>query len=247
MKETNMNDKLGNFSPRKFALDPAKLGLMNKINWQKYIKPENTAFIMVDMQKDAIGPEDSSTYKFGATPMWKAIDGLNNTFKLIKAARKHNMKVYWVRAGFYGIGVDIPSNSPQADSLAMLQKEFPGALSRNGWPFEILDELKPIMEPQDIVVEKTGSSAFVGTSLQQYLTLAGIKHIIICGFFTDACIEGTARSGFDWGYHPLIVADACATATWENQYHSLYHLSNIFATITLTNEIISVLEKNSPK
>ena len=112
MKETNMNDKLGNFSSHKFALDPAKLGILNKINWQKYIKPENTAFIMVDMQKGCIYLKTLTISKIGvtkgATPMWKALDGLNNTLKLVKAARKHNMKVDWVSGGTDGIGIDIP-------------------------------------------------------------------------------------------------------------------------------------------
>lgn len=247
MKDTNPNqDMRGNLPNHKFALDPEKLGIMNKINWQKYVKPDNTAFIMVDIQKGVVTPNGTGL-KFGGYPMWVALGALKKTLKLIKTARRYGMKVYWVRGGYYGIGKDIPANSPQGERLSMLQAECPGALTRNGWDYGIIDELQAKIEPQDIIIDKSGSSSFTGTDLQQYLVLGGIKNIIICGCTTDICVEGTARSGSDLGYFSLIVADASVSNTWEDQYHTLYHLSNVIATITTTAEIINVLDRNSSK
>lgn len=247
MKGENANGlQLGNLADRKFKLDPKKLGLMNKINWQKYIKPDNTAFIMVDMQKDILAP-DGTCSKFGGYPMWEAIGALANTKKLVKAARKYKMKIYWIRGGYYGLGKDIPPDSPLGERMALLQAESPGALIRTNWDYEIIDELQDVIEPQDIIMDKSGSSSFIGTDLQQCLVREGIKNIIICGCMTDVCVDTTARSGSDLGYLSLVVADACVSNTWENQYNTLYHLSNIYATITITDEIIKVLKKNNLK
>ena len=229
-------------SSDKIILDPVKLGKMNKIKWQQYVDSQTTALIMVDMQNDALPTKDSPVYGFGATPMWEALDGFNNVRKLVKAARKHNIKIFWIRCGFRGIGKDITPNTPQAEFYTMLQTEFPGALSREGWEYEIVDDIKQLVEPQDIIIDKIASSSFVGTDLQNVLVSAGIKTLLICGCITDACVESTARSGYDLGYHSLLVADLCVCPSWERQYRALYHLSNVYATITTTDEIVSVLD-----
>ena len=243
MKENHPEKNMAALPYHKFELDPRKLGMMNKINWQKYLHPESTALVMVDMQNDALPVVDSSAYSFGATPMWEALDGFNNVRKLVKAARKRGIKIFWIRGGYSGIGKDIPPDTPQAESLALLQAEYPGALSRNTPEFEIVDDIKRLIEPQDIIIDKRTSSSFVGTDLQNILVSAGIKSLLVCGLFTDACVEGTVRSGSDLGYHCLLVADACACTNWDDQYYTCYHLSNIFATITKTDEIVELVEK----
>lgn len=227
-----------------FALNPEKLGWMNKINWQKYVKPENTAFVMVDHDNAALSP-DGILFKIGANPMWEALGALENTLKLVKTARKHNMKIYWSRFGYHGIGKDIPADSPHGEWLAMFQAEFPEAFLRDTWGMDIFEELKAVMEPQDVIIDKCTFDGFLGTSLQRCLTLEGIKNIILCGIVTDNCVAGTARSAFDLGYYPLVVADATVCNTYDYQYHTLYWLSEMIATITMTDEIINVIDKNS--
>jgi nicotinamidase-related amidase len=231
--------------PHTFALDPEKLDAMNRVEWQKYVRPESTALIMVDMQNDALGPKGSPTYGFGATPMWEAVDGLNNLTRLIATARRHDMKVFWVRCGFEGIGKDISPRSARGEFYAMLQAEFPGALSRETWAFELADEIKALVEPQDVIIDKTASSSFVGTDLQQMLVMAGVRTLLIGGCITDACVEGTARTGFDLGYHSIVVADISVCPSWERQYRSLYHMSRVYATITMTDEIVNLIDRNA--
>lgn len=228
-----------------FMLDRGKLGNMNRINWQEYVKPETTAMIMVDMQNDALPPKGSPVYGFGATPMWEALSGLGNTKKLVETARAHGISIYWIRCGFSGVGKDIAPNTPKAEFYTLLQAQFPGALSRDTLEFEIADEIKALMEPHDVVIDKTASSSFVGTDLQQLLVMEGVKTLIICGFITDACVEGTARNGFDLGYHSVVVADASACPSWERHYRSLYLLSKVYATVAMTEELVGVLDRNA--
>ena len=247
MKDTKPNAAVrGSVPPHKIALDQEKLGMMNKINWQKYVRPENTAFVMVDLENWAMSPDGALSGR-GTLAMWEAIGALENTLKLVKAARKHKMKVYWVRLGYFGLGRDIPPDSPHGEWLAMFQANYPEGFVRGGWGWDIIDELKAVMEPQDILIDKTTFNGFIGTSLPQFLTAAGINNIIVSGIVTDNCVTGTVRSAFDMGYSPLVVADATVCNNWETQYHTLYWLSEMIATVVMADEIVDVLQVNSEK
>lgn len=255
MNETKANTAVQ--GSQKITLDPEKLGMMNKINWQKYVKPEDTAFVIVDLENWALSPDGALSGR-GTLGVWEAIGALENNLKLVKAARKHNMKVYWIRFGFFGLGRDIQPDSPFGEWLDMFQSGHPcgmdkgelpcgQAFERGGWGWEIIDEAKAVMEPQDIVINKTTMNGFVGTTLQQMLTAAGIKNIILSGIVTDNCVTGTARSAKDMGYYPMVVADATATHSLDEHYRELYWLSGMTATAVMTDEIIGVLDDNSVK
>jgi len=244
MNETKQNTAVKD--SHKITLDPEKLGMMNKVNWQKYVKPENTAFVMVDLENWALSPDGALSGR-GTLAVWEAIGALENTLKLVKAARKHKMKVYWIRFGYFGLDRDIPKDSPFGEWLAMFQSHYPEGFVRGGWGWDLIDQMKEVMEPQDILIEKTGMNGFIGTGLQQFLTAAGIKNMIVSGIVTDNCVTGTVRNAKDMGYYPMVVADASATHSLEEHYRELYWLSGMTATAVMTDEIIGVLEENSAK
>ena len=69
------------------------------------------------------------------------------------------------------------------------------------------------LEPRagDIVVAKDVNSGFVGTSLDIDLRRAGIRRLVVAGFFTNFCVETTVRMAGNMGYDVYLVEDACAT------------------------------------
>ena len=71
----------------------------------------------------------------------------------------------------------------------------------------------PGLEPieGDICVAKDVNSGFVGTSLALALRRAGIRRLIIAGFFTNVCVETTTRMAGNMGFDTYLVHDACAT------------------------------------
>jgi nicotinamidase-related amidase len=71
----------------------------------------------------------------------------------------------------------------------------------------------PGLEPRaaDIVVEKHVNSGFLGTSLDIDLRRAGIRRLVIAGYFTNFCVETTTRMAGNMGYDVYLVHDACAT------------------------------------
>ena len=73
----------------------------------------------------------------------------------------------------------------------------------------IADEVAPAAG--ETVIVKNYPSAFVGTELQKQLEATGIKDLVLAGFMTHMCVNSTARSAFNLGFRPTIVAATTAT------------------------------------
>ena len=71
---------------------------------------------------------------------------------------------------------------------------------------------------QDIVVEgKRTLDAFHCTNLDFLLRVNCVKNAAFCGFLTNVCVEGTARSAYDKGYKVFLLKDCCAAISAEEQ------------------------------
>ncbi len=90
------------------------------------------------------------------------------------------------------------------------------AFRKGTWGGEIIDELKPTSE--DIVIEgKRTLDAFHSSNLDFVLRVNCIKNVAFCGFLTNVCVEGTARSAYDKGYKVFLLKDCCAALSGEEQ------------------------------
>ena len=71
----------------------------------------------------------------------------------------------------------------------------------------------PGLEPLagETVLRKDVNSAFVGTPLEIELRRRRIDRIVVVGFFTNFCIETTARMANNLGFDTYVGHDACAT------------------------------------
>ena len=61
----------------------------------------------------------------------------------------------------------------------------------------------------EIVLSKTSSNPFVSTNIDYLLRNLGVQNLIVCGLFTDQCVESAVRSACDLGYRVCLVEDAC--------------------------------------
>ena len=84
---------------------------------------------------------------------------------------------------------------------------------RPGQPgVEIKDEVRPLAgEP---VVQKSVSSAFIGTTLEANLRRRGVTTLVVVGMQTNMCVSTTARMAGNLGFTTYVVSDA--TATFDN-------------------------------
>ncbi|WMJ74481.1 isochorismatase family cysteine hydrolase [Cytophagaceae bacterium ABcell3] len=114
---------------------------------------------------------------------------------------------------------------------------------------EFLPEIAPIED--EIVINKTASGVFSSTNLHYVLTNMGITELVVCGVYTNECVETTVRDACDLGYLVSLVDDACTTVTPELHNASLTTLRNRYAEITSTEEtikrfnIVNILTSNT--
>ena len=106
--------------------------------------------------------------------------------------------------------------------------------------------------PGEPVIVKHVNSAFIGTDLEERLTIAGIRNVVIVGATTNHCVETTTRMAGNLGYDAKLVRDA--TWTFErtgpdgDKYDAesihamtLSNLSGEFAEILTTADVVARL------
>jgi len=59
--------------------------------------------------------------------------------------------------------------------------------------------------------------AFNSSNLDFLLRVNRIKNVAFCGFLTNVCVEGTARSAYDKRYKVFLLKDYCAAISAEEQ------------------------------
>jgi nicotinamidase-related amidase len=111
--------------------------------------------------------------------------------------------------------------------------------------------IKRIVAPQgdEPVLQKSSSSAFIGTDLEKRLREADIQTVVMVGLTTEHCVSTSARMAGDLGFKTLVVADA--TACHEHQGYDGVHypaetvhanalvsLQDEFATILKTDQVL---------
>jgi nicotinamidase-related amidase len=72
-------------------------------------------------------------------------------------------------------------------------------------------------EAGDILVEgKRGLDGFATTGLDLVLRNNGIQNLVVTGFLTNCCVEGTVRSGYEKGYNVVTLTDCTAPSPMNN-------------------------------
>jgi nicotinamidase-related amidase len=62
--------------------------------------------------------------------------------------------------------------------------------------------------PSDLRVRKTMSDAFLHTELHALLAKRGVRHVTICGYSSEFCVDSSVRGAASRGYAVTLAADA---------------------------------------
>ena len=175
------------------------------------MKSSETAIVFIEFQNDFC-KEGGALYE-GVKGQIKAQNTLKNAQDCLQKARGKCLTLLtpilfeedYCDAGCEGVLGPIHAN--------VLETK---AFRKNTWGGEIIDELKPTK--QDIVVEgKRTIDSFHSSNLDFLLRVNCIKNVALCGFLTNVCVEGTARSAYDKGYKVFLLKDCCAAISGEEQ------------------------------
>lgn len=104
-------------------------------------------------------------------------------------------------------------------------------LVRGEKAWEIAQTLQ--VAPQDYKVGKRTPDSFLNTELGSILEQHGVKHVVVCGYASEFCVDTTVRRAAAHGYSVTLAADAHtthdkphATAATIREHHN-QTLSNI--------------------
>ncbi|KAL7152461.1 hypothetical protein ABFS83_04G098600 [Erythranthe nasuta] len=132
------------------------------------LKWKNTAFLVIDMQKDFISP--------GGVMHVKAFeDVVPNVIKAVEVARNRNVPIIWVVREHDPLGRDVELFRRHLYGSA----DKPKPVSKGTVGAELVDGL--FIEEGDYKLVKTRFSSFFNTHLHSYLQGLGVNNLIITG------------------------------------------------------------------
>jgi nicotinamidase-related amidase len=202
----------------------------------KQYPADRTAYLLVDPYNDFLS-EGGKVYPF-IEPIAKEVGLLDNLRALDRAVRSAGIPVFVVPHRRWEPGDYEDWAHPNPNQRKIMERH---TFARGEWGGDWHPDFAP--KPGDTVIhEHWGSSGFANTDLDFRLKQKGITHVIVVGLLANTCIEATARSASELGYHVTLVPDATAALKPE-MMHAAHELNGpTFAhAILTTNELIAAI------
>lgn len=196
---------------------------------QRYLNPESTAILVVDIQNDYCHAEGALA-KMGRD-ISKIQDIIPNIQTLIKTARNRKVPIIFVQTIqdkylVSQVWKNRPSINKDVNPLSICEK--------GSWGAEFY-KLAPMSE--DIILQKYRYSAFIGTELDLMLSNMKRESLIFTGVATNVCVESTARDGFLRDYSVTLVKDCCAAYIPDLHEASIRNIEGYFGIALQRKEI----------
>lgn len=174
------------------------------------MNPHATALVLIEFQNDFTTP--GGVFHDAVKDVMHSTDMLANTATTVQQARERGVKIIHLPIQFAEGYPELTTRD-----YGILKGVADGSAFRSGsWGAEITEAVG--REAGDIVVEgKRGLDGFATTGLDLVLRNNGIQHLVVAGFLTNCCVEGTVRSGYEKGYNVVTLTDCTATFTDEQQ------------------------------
>jgi nicotinamidase-related amidase len=190
------------------------------ISLKEVLRPDRTAVIVWDMQVSVIALAYNASVLGtpNAPVLRKPLDAL------LRAARDSAVRIVWSHHSW----PPVEHTAPAALRSMMRRQgvDKPSALKpmfQAGDPgLDFVPGLAPL--PEDLVIEKTTPSFFVGTPLELRLRTHGITTLVLTGVATEAGIELTARHAGTLGFFVVVAEDCVAGFTAEAHAAALARL-----------------------
>ena len=236
--------------------DEARAGIDSPQSFPNWVFPwpafdvdwKRTALMIIDYQNYSSNPEVGTGRmlrqhhpKVAAyyLPRITAVT-IPNTRRLLDAFRQAGREVIYTRHGaLLPDGRDMIPRRRRRDAELVTTMDEPHMFPPGTYEHQIIDQLAPL--PHELVIDKTASSPFNGTGIDQLLRNIGIETLIVTGMATDMCVENTSRDAADRGYNVIVVQDAVATFFHEHHCAALSSLARVFTQVWDTEQVLSAL------
>jgi nicotinamidase-related amidase len=196
------------------------------------LNPRTTALMIIDMQyfdarrgygifKNA-GPDQFQYY-------FDRVDRLviPNIRRLQDAFRAAGMEVIHFRSA---------ALTKDARDRSWRHKVRGSFIPKDSKEAQILEEVAPVGD--ELVISKTTSGIFT-TPIDRILRNLGIDTTVFVGVATNQCVETSVRMSSEYDYKTVLVEDACSAADQESHESSVRNLSDVYAKIKSTDEVLA--------
>lgn len=171
-------------------------------NLEDLVVPGGVAVLTMELQRGIVG--DLSSLPALAKSVAEA-GILQNTGRLLDAARRHEVQVIHCTAAFRADRAGSFDNVPLVNQLL----KNPDHLKIGSPEVEVCPELRPA--PSDLECQRLhGMSPFHGTSLDPMLRSAGVSTVIATGVSLNVGIVGLTIEALNHGYHVVLPTDCVA-------------------------------------
>lgn len=187
---------------------------------------KNPVLVVIDMQKDF------------CMPGFKFDDGNTDFSDIQQKVEKTGKFLEEYRAKGHTPIIFKTVHGPQVDSEPWKQKykgEPPCLKGSEG--AELMPDLG-IDRENDIVITKNRFDAFHKTELDERLEKAGVTQVALAGVMTNVCVEYTAQSAFNHGYHVQILEDLTGSVYPGKREEALEKMSNIYASVKGSEKLL---------
>ena len=197
------------------------------------------AVLCIDCQTYMVGdrdePQELSTQRYPSSCGSVGWQALKQTARLLAAARRRNLPVFYTRfvlapdgsdAGVYALKRDL------LESPNWALRDTPGS------------EISPLVQPgpADIVIQKNKPSAFFGTPLLSHLISRKVDTLLITGGSTSNCVRATVFDAASYNFRPIVVEECVFDRIEISHKASLFDMDRQFADVTPLNDVLSYLE-----
>ena len=184
---------------------------------------ERPALLLVDCVRAYFVPE---------SPLYAGVEDIvEPNRRLLAAARAAGIPIIFTRVQYQAGGRDGGHFYRKIAALRVFEGEAP------------LGRFHEALEPAaaDIIVTKQYASAFFGTSLAATLTSLRCDTCIITGLSTSGCVRASALDALQYGFVPIVVADACGDRDPRIHESNLFDLAAKYADVMTSNEVLDAL------
>ncbi|QNB05865.1 cysteine hydrolase family protein [Herbaspirillum frisingense] len=193
--------------------------------------PGKSALILIEYQNDWMAATGGINAQFKDRKQFD--DSVANSKLVIAEARRRHMEVIYVTMTLE------PSYKVLGQAKYGLRALMPKYKSFLGEQASFFPGFEPA-QGEYVIRERTGSSAFAGTSLDSYLRNNHIEEIYLSGYSLRQCVESTLRNAHDLGYNTNVIYDASAAFTKEQQTSFLMDIVPFYGNAMTTQEFLKL-------
>jgi maleamate amidohydrolase len=148
-------------------------------------------------------------------------DAIESTRGLLDKARQRQWPIVHTRVVYQDDGADANIFALKVPPILALREDAPES--------QIVPQLQP--EAGELVLRKTSPSAFFGTSLAAWLSLRGVRTLLIAGCTTSGCVRASVVDAMCHGFRPLVVTDCVGDRSLQAHDANLFDMNQKYATL----------------